>query len=252
MDNNLQKADSYSPPQSVRNNAKRGLELREKYGRGGLSTGEAGKQGIGSGVARARDLASGKGMSLETVKRMHAFFSRHRKNKDSRKPNGEPGAGMIAWLLWGGDSGASWAKSIAQKETKKAEAEDAINTVSCEVVKMDASRRLVFGFAVVSKIDGEDYYDRHGDHIPEDEVLNASLAFAKSAAPANVNHRGPDVGSHPFVFPLTTEIAKSLGIETSRTGLLIGQQVDPETFAKFESGELRAFSIEGVAVPEEQ
>ncbi len=404
MDDNLQKAESYSPPQSVRNNAKRGLKLREKYGRGGLSTGEAGKQGIGSGVARARDLASGKGMSLATVKRMHAFFSRHRKNKDSRKPNGEPGAGMIAWLLWGGDSGASWAKGIAQKETKKAEdkpgnerrgsdrnkpgsassgsgsitvsaatekalqakvaahnekgkhkvtlgklkavyrrgagayssgaransrnqwamarvnaflhlvrtgspknskyvqdndllpsshpragkstkkmecksadgcklgdvckkagscqygqkgykkdeAEDEINTVSCEVVKMDASRRLVFGFAVVSKIDGEDYYDRHGDHIPEDEVLNASLAFAKSAAPANVNHRGPDVGSHPFVFPLTTEIAKSLGIETSRTGLLIGQQVDPETFAKFESGELRAFSIEGVAVPEEQ
>lgn len=282
MDDNLQKADSYSPPQSVRNNAKRGLKLREKYGRGGLSTGEAGKQGIGSGVARARDLASGKGLSLATVKRMHAFFSRHRKNKDSRKPNGEPGAGMIAWLLWGGDSGASWAKGIAQKETKKAECksadgcklgdvckkagscqygqkgykkdegEDEVNTVSCEVVKMDASRRLVFGFAVVSKIDGEDYYDRHGDHIPEDEVLNASLAFAKSAAPANVNHKGPDVGSHPFVFPLTTEIAKSLGIETSRTGLLIGQQVDPETFAKFESGELRAFSIEGVAVPEEQ
>ena len=117
---------------------------------------------------------------------------------------------------------------------------------------MDASRRLVFGFAIVSKIDGEEYYDLHGDHIPEDEVLNASLAFAKSAAPANVNHRGPDVGSHPFIFPLTSEIAKSLGIETSRTGLLIGQQVDEETFQRFQSGELRAFSIEGVAMPEEQ
>ena len=116
---------------------------------------------------------------------------------------------------------------------------------------MDASRRLIFGFAIVSKVDGEAYYDLHGDHIPEDEVLNASLAFAKSAAPANVNHRGPNVGSHPFIFPLTTEIAKSLGIETSRTGLLIGQQVDEETFARFESGELRAFSIEGVALPEE-
>ena len=271
----IEKADSYSPPQSVRNNAKRGLKLREKYGRGGLSTGEAGKQGIGSGVARARDLAGGKSLSLATVKRMHAFFSRHRKNKNSRKPNGEPGAGMIAWLLWGGDAGASWAKSIAQRDTKKAhcksekackeaggckkpggcqytmKAEDDIQSVCAEVVKMDASRRLVFGFAIVSKMEGEDYYDLHGDHIPEDEVLNASLAFSKSAAPANVNHGGPDVGNHPFIFPLTTEIAKSLGIETKRTGLLIGQQVDPETFAKFESGELRAFSIEGVAVPEE-
>jgi hypothetical protein len=128
---------------------------------------------------------------------------------------------------------------------------EGVTSVSAEVVKMDASRRLVFGFAIVSKIEGEDYFDLHGDHIPEDEVLNASLAFAKTAAPANVNHGGPNVGSHPFIFPLTTEIAKSLGIETSRTGLLIGQQVDPETFAKFESGELRAFSIEGVALPEE-
>jgi len=43
----------------MRNNAKRGLELRKKYGRGGLSTQEAGKQGIGSGVARASDIVSG-------------------------------------------------------------------------------------------------------------------------------------------------------------------------------------------------
>ena len=49
-----------------------------------------------------------------------------KKNKNSRKPNGTPGAGKIAWDLWGGNQSERWAKSVAQKmeradeKTKKA------------------------------------------------------------------------------------------------------------------------------------
>ncbi len=88
--------------------ARRGLELRKKYGKGGLTTQEAGKQGIGSGVARASDLAGGSSLSFATIKRMSAFFSRHEKNKSG----GENDAGYIAWLLWGGDAGRAWANRI--------------------------------------------------------------------------------------------------------------------------------------------
>ncbi len=98
-------ASSLVPPESVRAAARRGLESRRKAPksrRGGLTAAEAGAQGIGSGVVRAQTLASGRAVSPETVKRMHAFFSRHRKNKDTPK-------GRIAWDLWGGDPGASWA-----------------------------------------------------------------------------------------------------------------------------------------------
>lgn len=101
-------SESFSPPSSVRSAARRGLELRKKYGKGGLTTREAGKQGIGSGVARATSLANGESVSYETIKRMAAFFSRHEKNKSG----GEDDAGRIAWLLWGGDSGRSWANRI--------------------------------------------------------------------------------------------------------------------------------------------
>jgi hypothetical protein len=101
-------AKSFSPPSSVRAAARRGLELRKKHGKGGLTTQEAGKQGIGSGVARASDLAGGSAMSYETIKRMAAFFSRHEKNKSG----GEDDAGYIAWLLWGGDAGRAWAARI--------------------------------------------------------------------------------------------------------------------------------------------
>ncbi|MGA1620698.1 MAG: hypothetical protein ACO35D_04435, partial [Aquiluna sp.] len=88
--------------------ARRGLELRKKHGKGGLTTQEAGKQGIGSGVARATSLANGESVSYETIKRMAAFFSRHEKNKSG----GEDDAGRIAWLLWGGDAGKAWAARI--------------------------------------------------------------------------------------------------------------------------------------------
>jgi len=103
---------STTPPQAVRDAAKRGLELREKYGRGGLSTQEAGKQGIGSGVARAVSLSKGQAQSMNTIKRMSAFFSRHEKNKNTPP---EKGNGMIAWLMWGGDPGKEWAEGLLAK-----------------------------------------------------------------------------------------------------------------------------------------
>lgn len=96
--------------------ARRGLELRRKYHKGGLTTQEAGKQGIGSGVARATSLSNGEAVSYETIKRMAAFFSRHEKNKSG----GENDAGYIAWLLWGGDAGRGWAnRIISQQESKQ-------------------------------------------------------------------------------------------------------------------------------------
>jgi len=103
-------AESFKPPASAISNAKRGLELRKRWGRGGLSPSEAKSQGIDSGVTRARKIASGK-VSQHDVRRMSAF-NRHRKNyrPDKKMPDGGPTAGTIAWLLWGGTSGVNWAK----------------------------------------------------------------------------------------------------------------------------------------------
>ena len=104
-------AESFSPPAGVRAAARRGLELRKKYGKGGLTTQEAGKQGIGSGVARAASLANGESVSYETIKRMAAFFSRHAKNFSG----GEDDAGFISMMMWGGRDGERWARSIIRR-----------------------------------------------------------------------------------------------------------------------------------------
>ena len=90
------------PTDSMAANARRGLELRDKFNRGGTAV----------GVARARDLANQRDLSPETVARMYSFFSRHEVDKQGKDwDNAErPSNGKIAWLLWGGDSGYAWAK----------------------------------------------------------------------------------------------------------------------------------------------
>jgi len=123
----LYRAESYKPPASAVSNAKKGLELRKEWGRGGLSPSEAKSQGIDSGVTRARKIASGK-VSKHDVRRMSAF-NRHRKNyrPEKKMPDGGPTAGTIAWLLWGGTSGVNWAKkksAAMNAESEEFDAED--------------------------------------------------------------------------------------------------------------------------------
>jgi hypothetical protein len=78
------------PTESMANNARRGLELRKEYGRGGTAV----------GVARARDLANRKDLSPETVLRMYSYFSRHEVDKKGKGwdagTEGYPSAGRIA------------------------------------------------------------------------------------------------------------------------------------------------------------
>ena len=110
-------ADTNIPSDAMASNAKRGLELRKKYGRGGTSV----------GVARARDISNKKNLSNDTVLRMHSFFSRHEVDKKGKGFNsgeeGYPSNGLIAWLLWGGDSGQSWAESKRNKIMRERESE---------------------------------------------------------------------------------------------------------------------------------
>lgn len=114
----IAKGEGFVPPQGVRSAARRGLELRRKHKRGGLDTKQAKKAGVGSGVQRASDLMHGEALSIETVKRMKNFFSRHSKYKD--KHSDKTSAAYISWLLWGGNAGQRWAeKVVRQYEAKK-------------------------------------------------------------------------------------------------------------------------------------
>ena len=114
----------FKPPQGVAEAAAKGLELRQKASpsnRGGLTPAQASKEGIGSGVQRAVNLKNRDTVSPDVIKQMVGFFARHEKNKDvPADKKGEPwnAKGYVAWLLWGGDPGRTWAEKVrGQMET---------------------------------------------------------------------------------------------------------------------------------------
>lgn len=104
-------AESYTPPKQVQENARRALEVRE-----GKPESQRGMTEVG--IARARDLANGRALSLETVERMVAYFERHEVDKQGETWS-EQGKGWQAWMGWGGDEGWSWAKRIVKQARAK-------------------------------------------------------------------------------------------------------------------------------------
>jgi hypothetical protein len=96
----------FTPPQGARDEAEKGLEWRSEFGRGGTEV----------GVARARDISNGKSLSPDTITRMVSYFARHEVDKQgtgwSPGEEGFPSAGRVAWALWGGDPGMTWANKI--------------------------------------------------------------------------------------------------------------------------------------------
>ncbi|MFZ9114264.1 MAG: hypothetical protein ACO24D_14225 [bacterium] len=117
---------SIKVPESVRRAAKRGLEMRReapKSQKGGITNKEASRQGIGSGIQRARNLMSGS-VSEATIPRMVSFFARHGQNiKKARSNPSEHRRMRIADLIWGGAAGERWANSqwnrIQRERNKK-------------------------------------------------------------------------------------------------------------------------------------
>lgn len=94
-----------TPTSGMAAEAKRGLDWRKEGFDGGTPV----------GLARARQLVNKQELSPSTVRRMHSFFSRHEVDKKGEGFSpGEPGYpsnGRVAWALWGGDPGQTWAKA---------------------------------------------------------------------------------------------------------------------------------------------
>ena len=99
----------WKPTEEMAAEAQRGLDWRQEFGRGGTEV----------GVARARDISNRRTLSVETVQRMVSYFARHEVDKEgqgwSPGQDGYPSAGRIAWALWGGDPGRSWANARIQE-----------------------------------------------------------------------------------------------------------------------------------------
>lgn len=105
----------YVPTAAMASNAERALEVRRNKPQS-----QRGMTAVG--LARARDISNRRELSLETVKRMKAYFDRHEVDKEGSTWE-EQGKGWQAWNGWGGDAGRTWAEKIVSREESKTEAE---------------------------------------------------------------------------------------------------------------------------------
>ena len=169
-------SDGFPPPEQVRKNAARSLELRKEFHRGMTAV----------GVARARDLSNGANISADTIKRMHSYFARHevdKKGKDWANQS-NPSAGYIAWLGWGGDAGRSWVNGIIKKLNTK-ESQEILEMASTKAATIrgiflkpgvSKNRRLYTKNNIAKAV------ERMNQHLAKGEGMPLNMATSHAAA----------------------------------------------------------------------
>lgn len=179
------------PTEAMAEEAQKGLDWRREFGRGGTEV----------GVARARQLVNRQEVSAETVRRMHSYFSRHEVDKEaegfSPGEDGYPSAGRIAWALWGGDVGQSWARNkdrqldkIDEEATRAIEDEFPDKTITALENKVEehneeygdtASKRVTLG--MLAKV----YKRGVGAYNTNPQSVRPSVSSEEQWAMARVN-----------------------------------------------------------------
>lgn len=137
------------PTDGMAEEAQRGLDWRKEFNRGGTMV----------GVNRARQLINKQRLSVSTVLKMYSFFRRHEVDKQAegfdRGEDGYPSAGRIAWALWGGDAGYTWATAKRKQIERE---QEKIEILDCE------SKATVTG-KIKKALEGKvkDHNEKHGD-----------------------------------------------------------------------------------------
>ncbi len=123
------------------------------------------------------------------------------------------------------------------------------------VCKVDSGLGLVFGYTIICKVNGEDYYDNDSsgfdENIPEEAMLESATNFMLHSRVQGDMHKKDENGdlipggTVVFAFPMTADIAESLNIQVEKTGLIVAIKPTPEILQKFKDGTYTGFSIGG-------
>jgi HK97 family phage prohead protease len=137
-----------SPPNYMRDNAKRGLELHEQ----GLS----GDGIVAQTVEDARKMASGV-VTEEKWRKIAPWIARHLSDLDNVK-EGEVTAGVVAHLLWGSNgtkSGAIKTMNYAQSIIDQMESNKVDNTTDVRAIIIDGSGEVVDDYNTEEPVEEE-------------------------------------------------------------------------------------------------
>ena len=174
-------AEGYKPTAGMKAAARKAIKFKED--------GKAKGAGTAVGWTRARQLVNGETLSLDTVKRMYSFFSRHEVDKKGKDwgSQANPSNGYIMWLAWGGDAGFSWSRKIVNKEKNmnksmfegvveeiKSMLDEAVNPITEEIEIEEESVEKMDGQTDLKVEEELDTY--HSDNEEEDKWDNVQKA----------------------------------------------------------------------------
>jgi len=162
-------------PQFIRDNAQRGLDyLSEGFGGDGLT--DATKR-------EAREMADGN-ISDNKVRKMAPWFARHKVDgqapKNSNSEDSEyPGAGLVAWLLWGGNADFdNAAQDWAQRQIDQLD-----NETNKARSKMKKTERRTFTVRDIEARQAEDGTMRMAGYAAVFNEASLPLPFIEKIAP---------------------------------------------------------------------
>ena len=232
-------------PALIRKNAQAALDYIEKSGNPKGCMTQVGK-------VRAQQLAQGKPVSIETVKRMKAYISRHKVDLQSSKSY-EDGCGKLAMDAWGGVEALPWVeKTISQYENmSKFSSEEPSFSV------FNADQRLVIGPAMIpdkmiirrNEITGEIYYV----YFTAETIKKLQQKFMqeKLLDKTNVEHgrkflNNVDVVESWIVEDQEKDKQQVFGMDYPKGTWMITMKVnDDSTWEKVKDGKLKGFSVQG-------
>jgi uncharacterized protein len=187
----IKNADSYSDyPEAVRNNAKRVLKFVEENGWGPCGT-DVGKQ-------RANQLAKGEALSVDTIKRMYSYLSRHEVDL-AASTSYEDGCGLLMYDAWGGKAALTWSRSKLRELGEIKEHSSAMITKGLNQGFQDADMKQ----GIVSG-----YFAMFGNKDLDGDVIERG-AFSKT-----IMERGPQ-GKKLIKYLLDHDSRKSVALITN-------------------------------------
>ena len=123
-------------PEGVKNAAKKAVEWADENGWGSCGT--------PVGKTRASQLAKGEAISLDTLKRMYSYLSRHKVDLETSKSY-DDGCGKLMYDSWGGEAGLTY----SERKLKQIAEEKASESMSEKMMFFDEDKRILVGAAMV-------------------------------------------------------------------------------------------------------
>ena len=230
-------------PELIRKNAQSALDYIERTGNPNDCMTQVGK-------VRAQQLAQGKPISIETVKRMKAYITRHKVDLDSSKSY-DDGCGKLAMDAWGGVEALSWVESTIKKYEEMSSEEEMTFSV------FNAEQRLIVGPAMIpdkmiirrNEITGDIYYV----YFTSDTIKKLQQKFMqeKLLDKTNIEHgrkflNNVDVVESWIIEDEQKDKQQVFGMNYPKGTWMISMKVnDDTTWSKVKDGKLKGFSVQG-------